>query len=85
MTDKSETQPDEFPSIEATDEQAEMAEALAELLNKGPLEEDQLFAVDVLDALACLGLKLIADHAGEASISYMRELRKPASQAAPHN
>ena len=77
--------PEDLPSMEVTASQSARAEALADLLNEGPLEEDQLAGVDILDALACLGLKLVPDETSEASISYMRELMKPASEAAPNN
>ena len=40
---------------------------------------------DVLDALASLGLKLVPDEEGESSLAYLRELRRPASDAAPFN
>ena len=40
---------------------------------------------DVLDALASLGLKLVPDPEGESSIAYLREIRRPASEAAPMN
>ena len=85
MTDTADEPETQLPSLEATAEQAGMAEALAELLNEGALSEEQLIGIDILDALACLGLKLTRDETGEASISYMRSLMKPASDAAPNN
>ena len=83
--DEEETSPEidlTDPTVDAAiDEQIEFAHELVEFMDV----EESLCALDLLDALASAGLKLALDGNATTSLAYMRELRRPASEAAPNN
>jgi hypothetical protein len=54
-----------------------LAEQLAAYINNEILAHDELGTVDVLDALASLGLTLVEDQIGESALTYRETLPDP--------